>query len=124
MILQPSWLVEHPILFVDQAGSAVMQIKEYQDFIKSLNEKIDSKQTDLENIYTIFDPKDSIAIETINKNLSNTKVPVKFKEFHLLFSRSLLRLSSYISTANPDDMLAGLELFDQAKEEYSELDIG
>lgn len=98
--------------------------KEYQSFIDSVNEEIKAEQIDSETVYPIFNHNDTVTIEKINKNLNNTLVPGKYKEFHLLLSRSLLKLSSYINTSNPNDMLAGLRLFEQAREEYDRLDIG
>ncbi len=98
--------------------------KEYENFINSLNKKIDLAQADGEDSYVIFDKDDLTTIEKLSKNLSDILVPARYKNFHLLLSRSLLNLSSYINSSNPDEMLTGLKLLDQAKEEYDKLNIG
>ncbi len=97
---------------------------EYQSFLNSLNQKPKLKQLDSESAYIVFDLIEKDKIEKISENLENTLVPSKYKNFHLLLSRSLLRLSSYINTSNQKDMLAGIDLFEKAKEEYDVLDVG
>ena len=98
--------------------------EEYQSFIDSIDQQDNTKELDSETSYVVFGQNDKITINGINENLKNISVPSKYKEFHLLLSRSLLKLSAYINTSNPKDMLAGLELFEEAREEYMKLDIG
>ncbi len=99
-------------------------VKDYQSFIDYVNQKIDSKIANTDAVYTIFNASDTLTIEQIDKDLKSTLVPERFKDFHLLLSRSLLKLSSYLNASNPEDMLAGLELLEQAREEFDKLDIG
>ncbi len=98
--------------------------KDYQSFIDNVNKKIDLEQLDADNMYMIFTDNETAKMEQIHDDLESVLVPEKYKEFHLLFSRSLLKLSIYIDTSDPKDMLTGLELFEQAREEYNRLNIG
>jgi len=94
---------------------------EYQSFINNINKKSKLEHLDSESAYLIFGVNEKNAIEKINKTLEDTLVPSKYKDFHLLLSRSLLKLSSYVNNSNPKDMLLGVELFEEAKLAYDAL---
>ncbi|PLX27918.1 hypothetical protein C0583_01625 [Candidatus Parcubacteria bacterium] len=100
---------------------ATIIVEEYQLFIESLNTKIDAVANSDEVILAL--ESEGEKLQTINNDFSNLIVPKRFKDYHLLMSRSMFLLASYLDTNNPDDMLNGLDLYENAQEELENLSI-
>ncbi len=87
-------------------------IEQCQLLLSSINGDIDKDKVNITDIKH----KDVVAIEKIDKELKSVKVPSKYKDFHLLLSRSLANVNLYLNSANPQYMSACTDLFNQAKE--------
>jgi hypothetical protein len=99
--------------YVEKASSAVELFQEFTDSLLVKNNSGADIASSSES--------EKKKIESINIVLNEAKVPTRFKSFHLLFSRSLLKFSGYLESRKEDERKAGLELFGQAKSEYERL---
>jgi hypothetical protein len=63
----------------------------------------------------------SSSLEKIHLSFSKERVPTKYKDFHLLFSRSLLKFSSYLEKSDLKEIAEGRKLLEEAKNEYNQI---
>lgn len=107
----------------DKENEYIEKIKkitdDYQSLIDSLNAK--TKETNNSSSKEVLSKENLQELENINIKLEKIKVPTKYKNFHLILSMSIFSLSQYVSTSNPEEMIKGFKLFQDAKEEYDNI---
>lgn len=96
---------------------------EIKKIVFDLEKVLENLSEDIADADIAYIESEDQKINTLRTQLSKTKVPKKYKSVHLLFSRSLLKLSTYLNTTNPEDMLAGVQLFEEAIDNYENLNI-